>query len=190
MLGSEPRDATARANGSHLANGSQLATVQPLHQVQAPQSAFLAVGETLEYTTSHPLEFLDITQDIDGVLQRSGVAFGQVAVYSAHTTAAIVVNEHEPLLLADMARVLSRTAPAGDYYAHNDFSIRTVNMNDEECANGHSHCQQLFLGASETIPVHDGELRVGRYQRIFLVELDHARRRSVFVQALGLGEQR
>jgi secondary thiamine-phosphate synthase enzyme len=184
MLDSEQLDATARSNGDRLA------TVQPLHQVQAPQSAFLAVGETLEYTTSHALEFLDITQDIDAALQRSGVAFGQVAVYSTHTTAAIVVNEHEPLLLADMARVLSRTAPAGDYYAHNDFSIRTVNMNDEECANGHAHCQQLFLGASETIPVHEGELRLGRYQRVFLVELDHARRRSVFVQALGLGAQR
>ncbi len=184
MLGSEQREVGASANGGRLA------TVRPLHRVEAPQSAFLAVGETLEYTTSHALEFLDITPDVDGVLQRSGVAFGQIAVHSAHTTAAVVVNEHEPLLLADMARVLSRTAPAGDYYAHNDFSIRTVNMNEEECANGHSHCQHLFLGSSETIPVHQGELRVGRYQRIFLVELDHARRRSVFVQALGLGEPR
>ncbi len=184
MLSNEQRDTTALSNGGHFA------TIQPVHHIEAPQGAFLSASETLEYTTTHALEFIDITQDIHDVLQRSSVAFGQITVYSAHTTAAIVVNEHEPLLLADMARVLSRTAPAGDYYAHNDFSIRTVNMTDEECANGHAHCQQLFLGTSETIPVHDGELRVGRYQRIFLVELDHARKRSVFVQAMGLGGQR
>jgi secondary thiamine-phosphate synthase enzyme len=58
-------------------------------------------------------------------------------------------------------------------------------MNEDECANGHAHCQHLFLGASETIPVHDGDLRLGRWQRCFLVELDHARRRDVLVHAIG-----
>ena len=109
-----------------------------------------------------------------------------MAVFSSHTTAAIILNEHEPLLLNDMARVLARLAPSGDYYEHNDFSIRTVNMNDDESANGHSHCQHLVLGTSETIPVHGGQLQLGRYQRVFLVELDRARPRTVFVQTLGL----
>jgi len=153
--------------------------------VSAPASTFVAYAETLEYDTSHTLEFIDITADVRDVVRRSGVNFGQVAVFSDHTTAAVVVNEHEPLLLNDMARVLSRLAPAGDYYEHNDFSIRTVNMNEEECANGHAHCRHLLLGTSETIPIHEGEARIGRWQSIFLVELDHARPRSVFVQAMG-----
>ena len=159
---------------------------QPLHAVTSPATRFIAFGEALEYTTAHALEFIDITEDIRGVVERAGVAFGQVSAFSTHTTAAIIVNEHEPLLLNDMARMLSRLAPAGDYYEHNDFSIRTVNMNEDECANGHAHCQQLMLGTSETIPVHDGELQLGRWQRAFLVELDHARRRTVFVQAIGM----
>ena len=159
---------------------------QPLHAVTAPATGFVAFGETLEYETSHPLEFIDISEDVREFVARSGVTFGQVAVFSAHTTAAIIVNEHEPLLLNDMARVLARLAPAGDYYEHNDFSIRTVNMNEDECANGHAHCQQVMLGTSETIPVHGGQLQLGRWQRIFLVELDHARQRSVFVQAIGI----
>lgn len=158
-----------------------------LHAVSAPQSDFIVFAETLEYDTAHALQFIDITDDIRAVVDRSGLAFGQVAVFSAHTTAAIVVNEHEPLLLNDLARMLSRLAPAGDYYEHNDFTIRTVNMTEDECANGHAHCQHVMLGASETIPVHEGALRIGRWQRIFLVELDHARHREVFVQALGAG---
>ena len=159
---------------------------QPLHAVTAPTTQFVVFGDTFEYTTSHPHEFIDITEDVRAVVERAGVAFGQVAVFSTHTTAAIIVNEHEPLLLNDLARVLSRLAPADDYYEHNDFSIRTVNMNEDECANGHAHCQHVLLGASETIPVHDGELQLGRWQRVFLVELDHARPRTVFVQALGI----
>ena len=89
-----------------------------------------------------------------------------------------------------MVRVLSRIAPAGDYYEHNDFSIRTVNMHDDEPANGHAHCQHLFLGASETVPIHEGAARLGQWQTLFLVELDHARPRGVFVQALGTSAPR
>lgn len=169
-----------------MESSARRATVQPIHATIAPASSFTVVSETLEYTTSHALEFVDITDDVRDVVARSGVQFGQVCIFSKHTTSAIIVNEHEPLLLNDMARVLSRTAPAGDYYEHNDFSIRTVNMTEEECANGHAHCQHLFLGTSETIPIHEGELAMGRWQRAFLVELDHPRRRSVVVQAMGV----
>ena len=89
---------------------------RPLHAAQVPASQFIAYAETLEYHTSHALEFIDITADIQNVVARSGVQFGQVAIVSNHTTAAIVINEHEPLLLNDMARMLSRIVPAGDYY--------------------------------------------------------------------------
>ena len=167
-----------------IASGS---LARPLRQIEtAPVTAFRVCSDTLYFTTSHPLEFIDITDEVRGVVELSEITMGQATVYSAHTTAAVVVNEHEPLLLNDMARVLSRAAPAGDYYEHNDFSIRTVNMTEDECANGHAHCQHLFLGASETIPVHEGRLLLGRWQRIVLVELDHARQREVLVQAMGL----
>ncbi|MFN8638658.1 MAG: secondary thiamine-phosphate synthase enzyme YjbQ [Dehalococcoidia bacterium] len=164
-------------------------TVAPLHAVAVPASEFVAFGETLSYDTSHALEFIDITAHVRDVVTRSGVAFGQVSVYSSHTTAAVIVNEHEPLLLEDMKRVIARLAPADDYYAHNDFSIRTVNMVADESENGHSHCQQLFLGASVSIPIHEGTPRLGRWQSCFLVELDHARRREVTVHVLGTRPQ-
>ena len=164
--------------------------VQTIHAASVPATQFIAYAETLQYETSHALEFIDITADIQNVVARSGVEFGQLMIMSNHTTAAIVLNEHEPLLLNDMARVLSRIAPAGDYYEHNDFSIRTVNMHDDEPANGHAHVQHLFLGSSETVPIHEGSAHLGQWQTLFLVELDHARPRGVFVQALGTGVAR
>jgi secondary thiamine-phosphate synthase enzyme len=160
--------------------------IRPMHSVTTPATGFAAHGETLEYHTTHALQFIDITADVQAAVERAGVQFGQVAVFSNHTTAAVIVNEHEPLLLNDMARTLSRLAPAGNYYEHNDFSIRTVNMFADECANGHSHCQHLFLGSSETIPIHEGRAHLGRFQSVFLVELDHARLRRVYVQAMGV----
>jgi secondary thiamine-phosphate synthase enzyme len=58
-------------------------------------------------------------------------------------------------------------------------------MNEDECANGHAHVQHLFLSASETVPIVDGRLSLGTWQRIFLVELDHPRLRRVLVNVVG-----
>ena len=181
-------DATVRHDAHQTAQQPAQPEPQPLHAVEAPAAGLVAFAETLDYDTSYQLEFIDITADVQNVVTRSGVQYGQVTVFSRHTTAAIVLNEHEPLLLNDMARVLARFAPAGNYYEHNDFSKRTVNMNDQESANGHAHCQRLLLGASESVPIHEGAAVLGQYSSLFLVELDHARQRQVFVQALGLGQ--
>ena len=159
--------------------------VRTIHSLRSPASEFIAHGEKLQYTTEGAPQFIDITADVRDVVERSAIGFGQVAVYSMHTTVGIIVNEHEPLLLNDMKRLLARTAQDDDYYEHNDFSIRTVNMVEDEPANGHSHCQHLFLGTSEVLPVHDGALQLGIWQSIFLVELDHAREREIIVQLVG-----
>ncbi|MSQ28930.1 MAG: YjbQ family protein [Dehalococcoidia bacterium] len=163
--------------------------VRPIRSVTAPAARFAVTQETFEYETEHALQFIDITEEVRAAVERAGIVAGQVSVNSMHTTAAVIVNEHEPLLLNDMARVLSRLAPPGDYYEHNDFSIRTVNMHDDEPANGHAHCQHLFLGASVTVPIQDGQMILGSWQSIFFVELDHARPRSVLVQAMGLAAE-
>jgi len=136
--------------------------------------------------TERAPQFIDITDQVISYVHGSGVKDGLVCVYSKHTTAAIKVNENEPLLIYDMEQFLSRIAPANAYYGHNDFSVRTVNMNEDECPNGHAHCQHLLLGTSETIPFSDGELQMGTWQRLFLIELDRPRSREVLVQVLGM----
>ena len=144
------------------------------------------ICEAIEFETSTAPQFIDITADVISIVESSGVQFGQVAVFSQHTTAAIKINEHEPLLLRDLARTLRSFASPNDYYEHNDFTRRTVNMNPDECANGHAHVQHLFLGTSETIPVVDGRITLGPWQRIFLIELDHPRLRRVLVNVSGI----
>lgn len=143
--------------------------------------------EALQIATTRAPEFIDITDDVQRIVEESGVTFGQVTVFSTHTTAAVKLNENEPLLLEDMARVLGEVAPLHGEYEHNDFSRRTVNLDEDECANGHAHCQHLFLGASETIPIIDGSMPLGQWQRIFFIELDHPRNRRVLVNVVGVG---
>lgn len=149
------------------------------------ESQTIVVCEALEIETTAAPGFHDITEDIVAIVADSGVRFGQVTVFSSHTTASIRINEHEPLLLRDMARTLRNIAPANAYYEHNDFDRRTVNMHDDEPANGHSHCQHLFLSTSETIPIIDGKPAIGQYQSVFLIELDHPRMRRVLVNIVG-----
>jgi secondary thiamine-phosphate synthase enzyme len=144
-------------------------------------------NELLVIETSHAPDFVDITDQVAEIVRRSEVASGQALVFSRHTTAAIRVQEDEPLLLEDMIACLERLAPEELGYRHNDFRVRTVNMTDDESPNGHAHCRHLFLGVSETIPVVGGRLALGRWQRVFLIELDHPRRREVHVQVMGLG---
>ena len=141
--------------------------------------------EILKHTASGAPEFIDITQEVKDVLARSEIREGSVLVFTRHTTAAIEINEDEPLLMEDLKQFLLRIAPRDGNYKHNDFFIRTANMTEDECPNGHAHCQHLFLGTSETIPVVDSELLLGRWQRIFLIELDRPRERQVFIQVQG-----
>lgn len=147
--------------------------------------AYRLVTQQLTIQTATAPEFIDLTDRIERIVEASGIQSGQVVVFSQHTTAAIRINENEPELLRDFASFLERVAPATATYRHNDFTVRTVNMTDDECANAHAHCRQLLMSASETIPIVDGELCLGTWQRIFLVELDHARPRQVIVQVLG-----
>ena len=142
------------------------------------------VSRVLIESTRAP-EFIDITSHVMEHVRNVGVRDGMVCIYSKHTTAAIKINENEPLLLSDMESFLQAIAPPDNYYAHNDFSIRTVNMNEDECPNGHSHCGHLMLATSETIPIVNGELQLGQYQSVFMVELDHPREREVLIVVIG-----
>ncbi len=130
-------------------------------------------------------EFIDITQRVRDYVAQLDVVNGFVVVFSKHTTAAITINENEPLLLQDLAQFLERVAPRHGDYQHNDFAIRTVNMTPEETPNGHAHCQNLLFHTSETIPIIQHCLQLGRWQSLFFVELDRPRPREVVIQVMG-----
>ncbi len=141
---------------------------------------------TLAVTTTRPTEFVDLTDRLHELVAEAGHRFGFLNVQTMHTTTAIVVNEHEPLLLSDFNTVLARVAPSGGY-RHDDASVRTVNVTRDERPNGHAHCRALLLPPSACLNIVEGRLHLGRWQRVFLVELDGPRPREISVLIRGEG---
>lgn len=135
--------------------------------------------------TDNPTQFVDLTDRIEALVRTARLDSGLVNIQTLHTTTAIVVNEHEPLLLTDMAGLLERLAPVDAVYRHDNITLRTVNCVLGEPPNGHSHCRALLLGSTAALNVVGGELQLGRWQRVFLVELDGPRSRDVSVLLLG-----
>jgi secondary thiamine-phosphate synthase enzyme len=140
----------------------------------------------IRLTTRYPTEFIDLTDRLERLVADVGVRFGILNVQTLHTTTAVVVNEHEPLLLGDFQWLLENAAPGDARYRHDDTTARTVNVTAAERPNGHAHCRALLLPSSVSLNVASGRLLLGQWQRVFLVELDGPREREI--SALLLGE--
>ena len=136
----------------------------------------------LDVATIEPIQFIDLTDRINQHLAASGVESGTVTVFSRHTTAAIKINEAEELLLEDFKAMLRELIPSGREYNHNVMSRRRPPIAPDERPNAHSHLMHLLLSTSETIPVIDGRLALGTWQRVFMVELDGPRSREVMIR--------
>ncbi|GIL76822.1 hypothetical protein Vretimale_8709 [Volvox reticuliferus] len=155
------------------------------HQLEIPQ-------------TPPGIALIDITPQIRELVAQAGLQEGCVHVLSRHTTTALTINENETRLLDDVRQFLSRLAPAGDPYLHNDLHLRPAPDNwpggwaawaAQEPRNAHSHLLSMLLGNTLTVPVTEGKLALGTWQSVLLVELDGPRPRTVGVQLVGHAAQ-
>lgn len=118
-------------------------------------------------STSKSLDFVDITDDVQGTLEASAIRSGQVTLFCAEAACSIIVNEKESGLLADIARTIERLGASS------------------------GRAQRSMLGSSSVVlPALDGKLRLGSWQRVLLVELEESdqaqeRKRSIVVQIVG-----
>ena len=141
-----------------------------------------------ELRTAGGLTVTDITEEVVDIVRDSGVRDGIACVYSPHTTCCVRINQFEASFLEDFLQLLHRLVPRESYYAHDDWDRRTENIcaEDMEVGNGHAHCMSTLLGsAGESIPVREGELCLGTWQRVLFLELDRERDRRWMVQVVG-----
>ena len=142
-------------------------------------------NKIFKYQTKELFEFIDITDEINNFVKGSEIKNGLVNIQILHTSAALILNENEPLLLEDIKVNLEKIAPKNLNYRHDDFSIRTVNVCNNECVNGHSHCKAIHLLVNIALNLIDEKLQLGQWQRIMLVELGHNRPRKIQIQIIG-----
>jgi len=136
--------------------------------------------------TSEPMEFVDVTGLLSGAVHDVGLSEGLLTIHTRHTTAGLLINENEPLLLIDLAAMFERVAPESADYGHDDFTRRTANLLPGERRNGHAHCRAALLRTSESVPVLGGRLNLGRWQRVFLVEFDGGQHREIWLTMTGV----
>ena len=144
--------------------------------------------ENHDLVTEHGSQLVDVTGELFAAVERADVTNGMALVYSPHTTCAIVINEHESGFIDDFNELLSDLAPEADrYYRHDDMDIRTEGLDDDDLhPNGWSHARAgLLSSSSQSIPIVDRKLMLGRWQRVFFCELDRSRSRKVFIQVIG-----
>ena len=150
-----------------------------LHKSTSNKSATYA----LHFDTEETNQFCDFTENIQNLISASKVAHGSVTISTPHTTTAIIINESETGYINDFKRKLEELIPSDSYYEHDDWDLRTENMQEDENVNGRSHVRGSIIGStSVTLPVVDSEIILGRWQRLFFVELDCARPRRLFIQ--------
>jgi len=133
------------------------------------------VTEGISVSTKGHTDIIDITSKVQSVVKKSKVKGGVANVFVSGSTAGLTTVEFEPGLMSDLTEAFQRIAPEGPTYAHDS------RWGD---GNGYAHVRSSLLGCSLSIPIIEGELALGTWQQIVLIDFDNrARERQVIVQA-------
>ena len=134
------------------------------------------INERFTINTAGHMDIIDITKNVESVINKHSVQDASVVVYVIGSTAAITTIEYEPGLLQDFPAALSKIAPPGANYHHDD------TWHD---GNGNAHILSAIIGNSITVPVIEGILFLGTWQQVVLVDFDNkTRSRSICVQII------
>lgn len=125
-------------------------------------------GLKLKIETTRRIELIDITSEIQQEIMKSEVSEGICIISTRHTTAGIIVNENESGLKEDILNLLQKLVPTGAGYRH-----------DQIDNNADAHLRAVLIGASEALPITQGKLELGTWQRVFFAEMDGPRNRIV-----------
>ncbi len=135
------------------------------------------VTQSFRIKTRGNTDILDITGDVKKALKDTTIKNGIVNVFVAGSTAGITTIEYEPGLKKDLPAAFERIAPQNIEYAHHQ------TWGDW---NGHSHVRSALVGTSFTVPFVRGELILGTWQQIVLIDFDtDPRDREIIVQVMG-----
>lgn len=158
-----------------------------VRETPVESSASVAAGRlkicaaTLTVETGQRMELVDVTDRVAHLVRGTGVREGTVNVWCMHTTCAVIINEFQRALLADITRVLEELVARDGGWLHND----PAHSDCDRC-NADSHLRAMLLGQSVTLQVNGGDVVLGQWQRILLAEMDGPRERTLRVQVSGL----
>jgi secondary thiamine-phosphate synthase enzyme len=130
----------------------------------------------LWFDTKKRQEFVRITDEVAGIVQKSAVREGMALVSAMHITAGVFVNDWESGLIHDFQAWLEKLAPAGLPYKHH--------QTGED--NADAHLKRTIMGHQVMVPITDGKLDLGPWEQIFYAEFDGQRKKRVIVKVMGI----
>ncbi|MEJ2707137.1 MAG: secondary thiamine-phosphate synthase enzyme YjbQ [Anaerolineales bacterium] len=134
-------------------------------------------SSSIQLNTQGNADIHDITDQVKGAVQESGLQNGIVTVFCPSSTSALTTIEYESGALNDLRRLFDEIIDPSRHYAHD------ARWGD---GNGHSHVRAALLKASFTVPFIDGRLTLGTWQQIIYIDFDNRpRRRELVVQMIG-----
>ena len=131
--------------------------------------------EYLWFNTAKHREYVNITGDVERILQKSAMSEGMILVSAMHITASVYVNDAESGLIQDIDEWLEKLAPFNANYRHH----RTGE------SNGDAHLKSLLMHHEVIVPVTNGKLDFGPWQQIYYAEFDGQRKKRVIVKVMG-----
>lgn len=134
-----------------------------------------SLTEYLWFNTEKHREMIHITETVRDIVKKSEIAEGFVLVSAMHITAAVYVNDNESGLIEDIWKWLEHLAPYSDGYKHHHTGE----------TNGDAHLKSLIMHHQVMVPITDGDLDLGPWQRIFYAEFDGQRKKRVVVKVMG-----
>ena len=135
-------------------------------------STFRIVNKNYVFTTKGEIDFIDLTDEVQKVVSKTGICSGLVHVFAPHATGILILTENEPALLEDIKTFLQRIVPRGGSYNHS--------------SNAHSHLRSMLLPPDRTLPIIEGHVKFGTWQSLLFVETDvYPRKRTVTIQVMG-----
>jgi len=133
------------------------------------------VTEYLWFNTKHHREYINITDTVEQIVQKSGIQEGMVLVSAMHITAGVYVNDAESGLIQDIDDWLEQLAPYRQNYRHHHTGE----------TNGDAHLKSLLIHHEVIVPITKGKLDLGPWQQIYYAEFDGQRRKRVIVKVMG-----
>ncbi|MFC1647476.1 secondary thiamine-phosphate synthase enzyme YjbQ [Patescibacteria group bacterium] len=131
--------------------------------------------EYLMFNTKNRYDTVHITNEVADVVAESDVQEGMCLVSAMHITAGVYVNDLESGLIEDIHEWLEKLAPYGENYKHH--------QTGED--NGDAHLKRLMIGHQVIVPITEGKLDLGHWERIFYAEFDGRRKKRVIVKVMG-----
>ncbi len=133
--------------------------------------------EYLMFNTSERVEFINITEEINAIISKSGVDNGMVLINPMHITAAVYVNDAESGLIHDYKDLLKRLVPehlSDDFYWHN--------LTGED--NAYAYLWRTIMDHQVTMAITNGELDLGTWEQIYYAEFDGQRNKRVLAKVM------